>query len=134
MSNYNDWDVSYSTISFFESALQGHDKVLRVSRTEDILFQIELVSGDTINVLLVDEYTLGLAAVLKARKEFPTAEHIVTGGKWNAYTKDAKKYGWQNKIGIFKIDEFFGALNWDNPIKYHKKDDDGNPVYAYRSA
>jgi hypothetical protein len=60
-------------------------------------------------------------------------EYIVTGGNGNGYTPEAKKYGWKNGIGIFNTGEFLGALNWTDPKKYSKKDDKGNPIYAYKN-
>lgn len=133
MPDFNNWGVSYSIINFFERALTGHDKVRRFDRRQDIQFVIELTSGVELNVLLVNEYSLGLAAVLRAKAEFPDVEFIVTGGNWNGYTPEAKDYGWKNNIGIFNSGEFFGALNWTDPKKYYKKDDKGNPIYAYRN-
>ena len=134
MPEFNDWDVPYSVIQFFCRALGGHDKVASYNRTKDILFTVALKNGEIIKVLLVNEYALGLAAVLQARKEFPDAEYSVTGGNWNGYTPEAKDYGRENSIGIFNVGEFFGALNWADPKRYHKKDKDGNPVYTYKSA
>ena len=86
------------------------------------------------NVLLVNEYTLGLAAVLRVLQEFSNAEYIVTCGNWNAYTREAKEYGIQHNIGIFVIDEFLGALHYAKPKKYVQKDEDGKPQYRYRAA
>ena len=101
MSEFNSWGVSYSVISFFERALRGHNKVASLRRVNDIQFLIEHVNGTTLNVLLVNEYSLGLAAILRARVEFPDVEYIVTGGNWNGYTPEAKDYGRENDIGIF---------------------------------
>ena len=134
MSESNVWDVPYSVIRFFCSALDGHDKVSSYERNKDILFTITLTNGELINILLVNEYALGLAAVLRARSEFPETEYIVTGGNWNGYTPEAKSYGRKNSIGIFNVGEFFGALNWTDPKKYYRKDKDGNPAYSYKSA
>lgn len=133
MPGFNNWGVSYSIINFFERALTGHDKVRRFDRRQDIQFVIELTSGVELNVLLVNEYSLGLAAVLRAKAEFPDVQFIVTGGNWNGYTPEAKDYGLKNNIGIFNTGEFFGALNWTDPKKYCKKDDKGNPIYAYKN-
>jgi hypothetical protein len=119
-------------IAFFEQSISGHDKVLRVSRQEDILFHVQRASGDTLNVLLVNEYTIGLAALLRAKAEFPSAEFVVTGGGWNGYTPEAKDYGRKDNIGVFNNIEFLGALNWTDPKSYHRRDRDGNPVYAYK--
>jgi len=133
MPDFNNWSVSYSVISFFERALTGHDKVQGVTRTQDIVFTITRNNGSLLKTLLLDEYCLGIAAVLKAKAEFPDVEYIVTGGNWNGYTPEAKDYGRTNEIGIFNISEFLGALNWTKPIKYHKKDHKGNPTYAYKN-
>jgi hypothetical protein len=133
MPDFNNWGVSYATISFFERALSGHNKVERYKRVNDIHFVLEHVNGTTLHVLLVNEYSIGLAAVLRAKHEFPQIEYVVTGGNWNGYTPEAKEYGRQNKIGVFNTVEFFGALSWTLPKRYHQKDNDGNPIYAYKN-
>jgi len=133
MPEFNDWSVPYSVITFFERALDGHNKVASVKRTQDIYFIITDINGRTLNVLLVNEYSLGLAAVLRAQSEFPDVEYVVTGGNWNGYTPEAKEYGRDNSLGIFNVGEFFGALNWSEPKKYTQKDKDGNPIYNYKS-
>jgi hypothetical protein len=134
MPDFNDWDVPYSVINFFCQALGGHDRVESYDRTKDILFTIKLKDGRVIKALLVNDYAIGIASVLRARREFPEADYIVTGGNWNGYTKDAKDYGSNHSIGIFNVGEFFGALNWSEPKKYYKKDEKGNPFYHYKSA
>lgn len=134
MQEINDWGVSYSIISFFSHALKGHSKVASFQRTDDIFFTIEKVSGEVLHVLLVNEYVLGMAAVLRAQREFPEVDYIVTGTKWNGYTEEAKAYGDRNSIGIFNVGEFFGALHWTEPKKYYIRDEDGNPVYSYKNS
>ena len=134
MPGYNDWNVSYSTISFVVRALQSHSKVAQVVRSQDIVFEITHIDGRVLKMVLVNEYTLGVAAVHKALSQFPGAEYVVTCANWNAYTREAKDYGCQNDIGIFVIGEFFEALHRTEPKKYVKKDQDGNPVYRYRAA
>jgi hypothetical protein len=134
MQEFNDWNVPFSVIKFFEDAITAHRKVAECQRTDDIFFTITRTDGRTLKVLLVNEYTLGLAAVYRATSEFPAAEYIVTGGNWNGHTSEAKEYGRQNSIGIFNTSEFFGALHWAEPKDYYKKDQDGNPVYDYHDS
>lgn len=134
MHKFNNWSVPYSVITFFERSLSGHNKVVSVERTRDILFKIHDNRGRILQVLLLNEYCLGLAAVLRALDEFPEAEFIVTGGNWNGYTREAKEYGLTNNIGIFNLGEFMGALNYQNPKAYCKRDKDGNPIYPFKSA
>lgn len=134
MQEFNNWGVPYTMIQFFAQALYGHSKVASYERINDIQFVITHINGDILNVLLLNEYSLGLAAVLRAKSEFPDIDYVVTGGNWNGYTPEAKEYGWRNSIGVFNVGEFFGALNWSEPKKYHRKDKDGNPIYSYKSS
>lgn len=130
----NNWNVSYATIKFFERALGGHDKVQGFQRTKDIHFAIKHVDERTLTVLLVDEYVIGVAALLRAKEEFPDIEYVVTGGNWNGYTREAKEYGLANGIGVFNVEEFLGALTWKRPKEYVQKDKDGNAIYHYKRA
>jgi hypothetical protein len=131
----NNWDVSYSTIAWFEKAIKTHKNVATVTRERDIYFRIARQAGfSAVRAVLVNEYVLGLAAVLRARQEFPDATCIVTGGEWNSYTEEAKSYGAAENIGIFVPSEFFGALYVRQPNKYIKKDASGDPIYHYARA
>lgn len=134
MQEINNWGVPYSVITFFERALRGHDMVISFDRTNDIYFTIKDIHGRTLQVLLINDYSIGIAAILRARSEFPDLEYIVTGGNWNGYTAEAKEYGQNNSIGIFNIGEFLGSLNWTDPKRYFKKDDDGNPLYSFKNS
>jgi hypothetical protein len=134
MADFNDWGVSYSAISFLERALSNHAKVRSFQRSKDIVFDVELKSGSSLRAVLVNEYSLGLAAIHRAQQEFPRVEYIVTCANWNGYTREAKEYGARNDLGIFVVGEFLGALHWTHPKKYVQKDKDGNPIYHYKSA
>lgn len=133
MQEPNKWCVSFAIISFFKTALSGHSTVSSFTRTHDIFFTIKDKRGRILKVLLLDEYVLGLAAIYRAQSEFPELEYIVTGTNWNGYTPEAKEYGLSNSIGIFNLTEFLGALNWSDPKKYCKRDEDGNPIYPYKN-
>jgi hypothetical protein len=83
-------------------------------------------------ILLLNEYTLGLATLLKASGEFADATCIVVGADWNAYTRDAKQHCLDNELGLFVFNELFGAIHLDVFYAYAKKDDRGQPTYPYR--
>lgn len=89
----NNWDVSYSTISWFENAIRVHKNVASVVRERDIYFCIERQVGfSPVRAILVNEYTLGLAALLRARERnfwmphasLPVASGTVTQRRRNA--------------------------------------------------
>ena len=132
MEKKNNWNVSYSSILFFEQALIGHKKVHSFERTEDIYFTIQKDDFSIIKVVLVDRYTLGIADIYRAIEEFHNFDYIVTCGEWNGYTPEAKQWGLENQKGVFIPSEFFAALYKKDFWNYAKKDKDGKPIYCYR--
>lgn len=134
MSRFNNWGVSYSSIIFFEEALNTHNKVKNVVRENDIFFKIENCNNKVLNTLLLDEYRFGIAALIKALEEFPDAKYIVIGGNWNKSTGEAFRYAEDNKIGIFTFSEFFGAINYKEPLSYLKRNERKSKKDPFRSA
>lgn len=128
----NSWGVSYSRISWLESAIKSHGNVIRYSRHDDILMKFDRKDGSSITLICLDEYTLGEAMVHRVLKEFPEVNFISVGGNWNGYTREAKQLCLSNSIGLFNSRELIGAL-WKNEFwLYHQRDDDGNPIYPYK--
>lgn len=135
MPKFNNWNVPFSTICFFEDALKSHQRVINVSRENDIFFRIERDDGSIINAFLLNEYRFGVASLIKALDEFPKAKYIIIGGNWNESTYDADKYAEDNNIGIYDFSEFFGAMNYNIiPLKYVKKDERDNRENTFTGA
>lgn len=134
-SRLNDWDVSYSSVAFFEKMLQGHGNVAQFMRSRDILFTVtRKTPPDVVIVLLVNSYTFGIADFYKARGEFPDAKCIVLAGEWNAYTLAAKECANAEGIGLLMPRELVAAIWREEPHKYFTKNRDGKPVYHIRAA
>lgn len=135
MPKFNNWNVPFSTICFFEEALNRQKRVINVSREDDIFFRIERDDGRIINTLLLNEYRFGIASLIKALEEFPETDYIVIGGNWNESTYEADEYAKNNNIGIYDFSEFFGAINYNIiPLKYKKKDERDNRRNTFTGA
>jgi hypothetical protein len=131
----NDWGVPFSDIMWFDQLLRNHHNVASVKRSLDILFEtIRRAQADTLNVLCLREYTMGLTLVQRALNEFGDIHIIYIGGGWNGYTPEAKKYCLQSNIGLYVTNEMSGALWSDEYWNYHQKDKDGNPEYFIRTS
>lgn len=118
MSTRNNWNVPYSSIVWFFNVLENHTKVLNVVREQDILFTITDDEDRTYKILLLNEYRMGAAAVLKAIGEFGITDFIVYGGNWNAATSEAYKVAKENGIALFDYSGVLGALNLKDPKEY----------------
>ncbi|KFX58659.1 hypothetical protein FDC50_02545 [Clostridium botulinum] len=135
MPEINSWNVPFSTICFFEHALNSHKRVIRVRREKDIFFRIERDNNSILNALLLNEYRFGIASLIRALEEFPETEYIIIGGNWNQSTYEADEYAENNNIGIYDFSEFFGAINYnDIPLKYIKKDERNNKKSTFTGA
>ncbi|MBQ0711457.1 MAG: hypothetical protein KBT53_00695 [Porticoccus sp.] len=130
----NSWGVSYSRIAWLEPVVKSHDNVANFSRHDDIIMEFNRKDGSHIVLICLDEYTLGEAGVQRVFQEFPAVNFISVGGNWNGYTVEAKRLCLSNEIGLFNSSELSGAI-WKNDFwTYHQRDDDGNPIYPYKTA
>ena len=125
----NNWNTSYSTISFVERALGGHSAIKSFERINDIQFNIERESLSNVVAVVIGRYTISLADVIGVMSDFPEATCIVAEGNWCRYTREAKEYGISQNVGVFIMSEFLGALNKKIPNIPAPPDEDGNPSY-----
>lgn len=121
------------SIKFFEKVISTHNKVNNFERESSQIYTIHRVNGDKIKVYITDLYTVGMADYFDIVDAHPDLDAIVTISKWNGYTKQAKEEATNNNFGLYVLNEFMGALHYDDACKYVKKDSEGNPVRFWRS-
>lgn len=121
------------SIEFFQRAIRKHDCVKSVEQLSDQKYILHLIDRKKINIYLTDIYTVGIADVMEIETKYPEVNCILTISNWNGYTKDAKCYAEDNKIGLFLFGELMGALNFDEYWKYFTKDHKGKPNRWWRA-
>lgn len=112
------------SIAFFEKAISRHSITEDLERIQDYYYCIYRKDMHSINTLVTNHYTLGLVDYYEIIEQYPKVQAIVTISKWNGYTYQVKEEAKKKRIGIFRMDELLGALNWNEPHKYVKKDRD----------
>lgn len=130
----NDFGVTLPQIKFLSRALGSHKAVASVERSKDIQFDIVTSRGDELRLVCLNEYTCGLARVLEVLEAFPGTNIIYVGGAWNGYTMQAKEFCIDSNVGLFNSSEIIGALYREDYWRYHKKDEEGNPMYSERGS
>lgn len=128
----NDDKPRTESYDFFENVLRSHDKVKRFIREGEQIYKVIKNNGDTIIVYLTNLYTVGVADYYDIVENNNNITAIVTASNWNSYTREAKEEGKKNRVGVYVIKEFLGALNYDEPYNYVKKDNKGNPIHYWR--
>lgn len=121
------------SIAFFERAISDHHITEHLEKLDEYLYRIYRYQKTTFDVLVTNHYILGLADYYELIDEYPNIQGIVTISNWNDYTHQAKVAAREYHVGIFVMKELLGALNWDEPYKYVKKDDKGNDLFYGRN-
>lgn len=125
----NTWNVSFAHISWFERLLTNHGNITSLSRHDDLVFKaVRKQQKDHLQIICLNEYTMGLTAIHRALHEFGKPNLIYVGGGWCGYTKPAKEFCLSERIGLYVTNEMSGALWSTKYWTYHQRDKDGNPI------
>lgn len=130
----NEWNVSFSRITFLQRILDTHTNVAVLSRHDDIVFEIlRIRQQDRLTIVCVDPYTASLELVMRIVHAFPEVKVIFIGGKWAGSTKEAYEFCQERRIGIYNAGEIAGGLSKDIYWNYEKIDDEGNSTKSVRA-
>ncbi|SKB01327.1 hypothetical protein [Sporosarcina newyorkensis] len=101
------------SIKYFLNAIGRHDKVQKIEQIEEQLFKISKTNGRNISVHLTNIYIVSEAEVIDIMSGHDHIDAIVTISNWNSYSESGKEIAKANKIGLFLMNEFMGALNFE---------------------
>ncbi|MEC2076390.1 hypothetical protein [Metabacillus fastidiosus] len=101
------------SIKFFLSRVEGHSKVLSVEQLGEQLFQITKMNDRKILVHLTNYYVVSEAEVYEILSQHTGIDCIVTISAWNSYSTGGAMVAKEQGVGLFVINEFLGALNFD---------------------
>jgi hypothetical protein len=104
---------TYTQRQFFCQTVGSHDKVEAVDEIDCQTYRVNRADGlSTVTVYITNLYTVGYADIMEIISTTLNLNCIVTMSNWNGYTREAKAYAAENRIGLFKFAEFMGALNF----------------------
>ncbi|WP_339148234.1 MULTISPECIES: hypothetical protein [unclassified Sutcliffiella] len=104
------------SIQYFLDAIGSHNKVRKIEQVEKQLFKITKTNGRNVLVHLTNFYSVSEAEVIEIMSSHNHIDAIVTISTWNSYSVSGKEVAKANKIGLFLIDEFMGALNFEGNL------------------
>ncbi len=104
------------SIQYFLDAIGGHNKVRKIEQVEEQLFKITKTNGKKVLVHLTNIYVVSEAEVFEIMSSHDHIDAIVTISTWNSYSISGKEVAKANKIGLFLMDEFMGALNFEGNL------------------
>lgn len=115
---YRDLPRSES-IAYFEDGTRSHGAVRLVTKLNEKEYFIQRWHKSDLYVYLTNIYIVSVADVHEIKMKFPNVQCIVTISNWNSYSPDARSFCESQKIGLFRYQEYYGALNYDNDRFYN---------------
>lgn len=113
------WTSYYPDYPFFMTAVGAHDKVRSIRESGHAgIYEVETVSGRVLRVFICECYSFGRAEYQEVVQKLGPVDTIVIDSNWCGYTSDAKRYCRDQRVGLFKIGEFMGALNLEEAWTY----------------
>ena len=101
------------SIETFIRYLNSNMTVSNIERKGTQVIHVERVNHPPLLVFMTNIYIVGLADVHEILSETSEVGAIVTMSGWNGYTSEAKLFCKEQGIGLFKFNEFLGAVYYD---------------------
>lgn len=92
-------------------ALANHSNVESVTPVGDSGISITRKNGDEIQACFTGKYVFSEFELAEMRRSHPDVNCVVMGSSWLRYTVGAKECAKDQQIGLFTVNELFGALN-----------------------
>jgi hypothetical protein len=121
MANWDEDKVSYGTKTFLENALKQHDAVESFSGINHREYHITRKRGDHIRLYLTGLYVFSENDLYDVCNNNSEVNCIVSGAPWNRISGCAVKEAKKRRVGLFKVGEFLGCLNWEKFWEYTPK-------------
>ncbi len=116
MSAHNEffpWSSYYGHYNYFEAQIGKHGKVASLTASDNGVFELTRIQGDTLHVFICECYAFGLAEYMETVDKLGKIDVIIINSAWCGYSPDAKRHCRKSKVGLFKIGEFMAALHRD---------------------
>lgn len=106
------WPAYYGNYNFFVNRIREHSKVADVEATDDFgVYNIRLENGRSLRVFICECYCFGVAEYHEVIEKLGKFDAFIISSNWCSYTDDLKLTLRDEKVGLFKIGEFMGAIN-----------------------
>lgn len=101
------------SIEFLRQRLSQHRAVVSVEIHSLRIFRIERRNRREVIAYLTNLYVVGEADVVAILDTHPEVNAIVVASAWNSYSPSARRVAREQGVGVFRVNEFLGALNYD---------------------
>lgn len=114
------WMSYYKNYRYFLNLSGKHDKVTKVTEIDKDrgYFKVYLKDSRILNVFICECYCFGVAEYEESLNNLKEIDAVVINSNWCGYSHDVKDYCRAQKVGVFTISEFLGAINIQNFWNY----------------
>jgi hypothetical protein len=102
------------SVQAFVRFVSSNGFVTNVQQIKPQVYRITRRGRSDLLVFLTNIYVVGVADVHEIMATEPDLNAIITVSAWNGYSRDAKELCRSNKVGLFRFNEFLGAVHYDD--------------------
>ena len=104
---------SAASTAVFVKYVSSKRNVISIEKSDSQVFEIAREGMADLRVFLTNVYIVGEADLYEIASSHKNLDAIVTMSAWNSYTKGAKKSAKREGVGLFRFQEFMGAIYYD---------------------
>ena len=105
------WPSHNGGFSFFEHRMRTHSRVASLVPMDTGLYLLATDTGKSLVVFICDCYSYGVAEYIETISKIGNVDVVIINSVWCGYTDDVKLQCREERVGIFNIKDFMGALN-----------------------
>ena len=98
--------------------MRPHRKVTSLEPEATGVYHLKRENGDTLRVFICECYAFGVAEYMETVQQLGDVNAVVINSHWCGYSPDAKRHCRDQKVGLFAIAEFMGALHREDYWAY----------------
>jgi len=112
------WLSHYGHYNFFEEKMRQHGIVVSLTTEAQGIYELTRKQGSTIRIFICECYAFGVAEYVETINKLGPVDAVIINSSWCGYSHDAKRHCRNNRVGLFTIGEFMGALRHNNFWSY----------------
>lgn len=109
------WPYTPKDTQFIMRGLKQHDRVLKVRRLDNKRYEIQRIGLETVIIIALNDYDLGIEAIRQAVDQFPEFDAVFKSNPNGRISNSAIELADKREIRVFKWGELLGQINrkWD---------------------
>lgn len=98
--------------------MENHNQVTILKSAGSGIYLLTRKKGDTLRIFVCECYAFGVAEYMEVIDKLGHVDVVIITSVWCGYSEEANQHCRDERVGLFNIGEFMGALHRDDYWMY----------------